>query len=146
MTNRISVSNLEPEAYKAMMALENYCSKTEVSKTLKELIKIRASQVNKCAYCLDMHTEDAIKQGESERRIYLLSAWKDSHLFSEEEKAVLQMTEEITKISDDGLTDQTYNEVLRHFGENATAQIIMLIITINAWNRIAISTRLIFKK
>lgn len=146
MTNRISISNLEPEAYKAMMALENYCSKTEVSKTLKELIKIRASQVNKCAYCLDMHTEDAIKQGESERRIYLLSAWKDSHLFSEEEKAVLQMTEEITKISDDGLTDQTYNEVLKHFGENATAQIIMLIITINAWNRIAISTRLIFKK
>ena len=146
MTNRISISNLEPEAYKAMMALENYCSKTEVSKTLKELIKIRASQVNKCAYCLDMHTEDAIKQGESERRIYLLSAWKDSHLFSEEEKAVLQMTEEITKISDDGLTDQTYNDVLKHFGENATAQIIMLIITINAWNRIAISTRLIFKK
>lgn len=146
MTNRISISNLEPEAYKAMMALENYCSKTEVSKTLKELIKIRASQINKCAYCLDMHTEDAIKQGESERRIYLLSAWKDSHLFSEEEKAVLQMTEEITKISDDGLTDQTYNEVLKHFGENATAQIIMLIITINAWNRIAISTRLIFKK
>ena len=146
MTNRISISNLEPEAYKAMMALENYCSKTEVSKTLKELIKIRASQVNKCAYCLDMHTEDAIKQGESERRIYLLSAWKDSHLFSEEEKAVLQMTEEITKISDDGLTDQTYNDVLKHFGENATAQIIMLIITINAWHRRAISTRSIFKK
>ena len=145
MTTRISISNLQPEAYKAMMALENYTQSTEVSVKIKELIKIRASQINKCAYCLDMHTEDAIKLGESERRIYLLSAWKESHLFSDEEKAVLQLTEEVTKISEDGVTDNTYDTVIKLFGEKITAQLIMLIVVINSWNRIAISTRLIYK-
>ena len=93
-----------------------------------------------------MHTEDAIKLGETARRIYLLSAWKESHLFTEEEKAVLQLTEEVTLISEDGVTDNTYNKVIEFFGEKVTAQLIMLIITINSWNRIAISTRLIYKQ
>lgn len=146
MTTRISIKDLEPEAYQAMLALEKYAAKTQVSRELKELIKIRASQINKCAYCLDMHTEEAIKYGESTRRIYLLSAWKESHLFSEQEKAVLQLTEEVTKISDEGVTNETYKSVLSHFGENVTAQIIMLITIINSWNRIAISTRMIYKK
>ncbi len=146
MTTRISIKDLEPEAYKAMMTLEKYSAKTEVAQQLKELIKIRASQINKCAYCIDMHTQDAIKYGEDQRRIYLLSAWKESHLFSDKEKAVLQLTEEVTKISDDGVSDDTYNRVLGHFGENVTAQIIMLIIIINSWNRIAISTRMLYKE
>lgn len=146
MTTRISIKDLQPEAYKAMMALENYAKSTEVSSTLKELIKIRASQINKCAYCLDMHTEEAIKLGESERRIYLLSAWKESHLFSEDEKAILQLTEEVTDISENGVNDVTYNSVIARFGEKITAQLIMLIVVINSWNRIAISTRMIYKK
>ncbi len=146
MTTRISIKDLQPEAYKAMMALENYAQSTEVSVQLKELIKIRASQINKCAYCLDMHTEDAIKLGESERRIYLLSAWKESPVFSEEEKAVLQLTEEATNIAENGVSDATYNNVINHFGEKITAQIIMLIVVINSWNRIAIATRMIYKK
>ncbi|MEM8522718.1 carboxymuconolactone decarboxylase family protein [Flavobacterium sp. PL12] len=146
MTIRISIKDLQPEAYKAMMALENYAKSTEVSSTLKELIKIRASQINKCAYCLDMHTEEAIKLGESERRIYLLSAWKESHLFSEDEKAILQLTEEVTDISENGVNDLTYNSVIARFGEKITAQLIMLIVVINSWNRIAISTRMIYKK
>ena len=146
MTTRISIKDLQPEAYKAMMALENYAKSTEVSSTLKELIKIRASQINKCAYCLDMHTEEAIKLGESERRIYLLSAWKESHLFSEDEKAILQLTEEVTDISENGVNDLTYNSVIARFGEKITAQLIMLIVVINSWNRIAISTRMIYKK
>ncbi|CAM3936831.1 carboxymuconolactone decarboxylase family protein [Flavobacterium weaverense] len=146
MTIRISIKDLQPEAYKAMMALENYAKSTEVSSTLKELIKIRASQINKCAYCLDMHTEEAIKLGESERRIYLLSAWKESHLFSEDEKAILQLTEEVTDISENGVNDVTYNSVIARFGEKITAQLIMLIVVINSWNRIAISTRMIYKK
>ncbi len=145
MTKRISIKDLQPEAYKAMLGLEAYSSKTLVSPQLKELIKIRASQINKCAYCLDMHTEDAVKLGESERRIYLLSAWEECHLFSDEEKAVLQLTEEVTKIADNGVTDETYNNVISHFGEEVTAQIIMLIIIINSWNRIAISTKMTFK-
>ncbi|MEO6883840.1 MAG: carboxymuconolactone decarboxylase family protein [Bacteroidia bacterium] len=145
MTKRISIKDIEPEAYKAMLTLENYAKNTEVTAQLKELIKIRASQINKCAYCLDMHTEDAIKLGENARRIYLLSAWKESPLFSDEEKAVLQLTEEVTHISENGVTDETYNNVLRHFGEKVTAQLIMLIVVINSWNRIAISTKMIYK-
>ncbi len=146
MNKRISINELQPEAYKAMFALEAYAKSTEVNPQIKELIKIRASQINQCAYCLDMHTEDAIKLGETARRIYLLSAWKESHLFTEEEKAVLQLTEEVTLISEDGVTDNTYNKVIEFFGEKVTAQLIMLIITINSWNRIAISTRLIYKQ
>lgn len=145
MSKRISIKELEPEAYKAMMALENYTQNTSVSPLLKELIKIRASQINKCAYCLDMHTEDAIKLGENPRRIYLLSAWEESHLFTNEEKAVLQLTEEVTMISAQGVSDKTYNEVLKYVDEKTLAQLIMLIIVINAWNRIAISCRLIYK-
>jgi AhpD family alkylhydroperoxidase len=146
MTKRIAIKDLEPEAYQAMMALENYTKTTQVTPQIKELIKIRASQINRCAYCIDMHTEDAIKLGENERRIYLLSAWQESHLFSDEEKAVLQLTEEITNISTNGVADATYNNVVTHFGENVTAQIIMLIVVINSWNRIAISTRMIYKQ
>ena len=145
MINRISIKDLEPGAYKAMMALENYGMQTEVTSKLKELIKIRASQINKCAYCIDMHTEDAIKLGESERRIYLLSAWKESHLFSDEERAVLQLTEEITNISNDGVAEATYQNVISYFSKKVTAQIIMLIVVINSWNRIAIATRMIYK-
>lgn len=146
MKNRISIKDLEPDAYTAMMALENYSTNTQVSPKLKELIKIRASQINGCAYCIDMHTEDALKEGESERRIFLLPSWKESHLFSDQEKAVLQLTEEITNISMGGVSDETYNRVLGYFEENMTAQLIMLIILINSWNRIAVSTKMIFKK
>lgn len=144
--NRINIKALEPDAYQAMMTLENYGKACALDPMLKELIKIRASQINGCAYCLDMHTEDALKMGESSRRIFALSVWKESHLFSEEERTLLQLTEEITKISENGLTDETYKKVISTFGEQMTAQIIMLIITINSWNRIAVATRLIYKK
>ncbi len=146
MKKRIAIKDLEPEAYKAMMALENYTKTTQVAPQIKELIKIRASQINKCAYCIDMHTEDAIKLGESERRIFLLSAWQESHLFSDEERAVLQLTEEITNISNNGVSDNTYDNVLTHFSEKVISQIIMLIVVINSWNRIAISTKMIYKQ
>lgn len=146
MKKRISIKDLEPSAYEAMMTLEKYAAETQVKHQLKELIKIRASQINKCAFCIDMHTEDAIMQGETPRRIYLLSAWKESHLFTDEEKVVLQLTEEITNISEHGVSDETYNNVVYSYGENITAQIIMLIVTINAWNRIAIVTKMTFKE
>jgi AhpD family alkylhydroperoxidase len=145
MSERISIKEQEPEAYAAMMALENYSKNVQITPILKELIKIRASQINGCAFCIDMHTEDAVKEGESDRRIYLLSAWRESHLFSDEEKAVLQLTEEITHISSGGVSDQAYHSVLGHFQEKRTAQIIMLIVLINSWNRIAVSTRMIYK-
>lgn len=144
--NRINIKTIEPDAYEAMMALENYGKTCALDPLLKELIKIRASQINGCAYCLDMHTEDAIKLGESPRRIFALSVWNESHLFSEKEKVLLQLTEAITNISINGVPDETYQSAINTFGEQMTAQIIMLIVTINAWNRIAVSTRLIYKK
>lgn len=145
MISRISIKDIEPEAYKAMMALENYAKTIQLSPKLKELIKIRASQINGCAYCIDMHTEYAVKLGESERRIFVLSAWKESHLFSEEERMVLQLTEEITSINVEGVRDDTYTVVVNHFGEKITAQIIMQIVLINSWNRIAVATKMIYK-
>lgn len=145
MSKRILIKDKEPNAFKAMMALENYCQSTSISPILKELIKIRASQLNGCAYCLDMHTEDALKIGESTRRIFLLNAWKECHLFTEEEKVALQLTEEITLISHGGVSDKTYQQAIHFFGEETTSQLIMLIVTINAWNRISISSNAIYK-
>ena len=146
MKPRISIKTLEPYAYKAMYALENYNKTSQIDPILKELIKIRSSQINQCAFCIDMHTEEALKLGESPRRIFALNAWRESHLFSESEKAALAVVEEVTLISESGLTDASYDSALSHFGDHGLAQIIMLIVTINAWNRIAVSTQLVYKK
>ena len=141
---RISIPDLEPGAYEGMYGLESYIRNSQIEPILRELIKIRASQINGCAYCIDMHTQEAIKLGETQRRIFALSAWKESPLFTEMEKAVLQLTEEVTLISADGLSDEAYNKVLELFGENVLAQIIMQVIIINSWNRIAVSTHQVF--
>ncbi|MFD2969505.1 carboxymuconolactone decarboxylase family protein [Sphingobacterium bambusae] len=141
MEKRIDISNVEPQAYKAMLGMESYLAKADLSVTLKELIKIRASQINNCAYCLDMHCKDALKYGEEPQRIFILSAWREAtKFFTEEEQIVLQMTEEITLIHQQGLSAETYGKAVAVFTENQVAQIIMLIVTINAWNRIAVST------
>lgn len=141
MENRINIQELEPNAYKAMFALEDYLQNTQLSITHLELIKIRASQINGCAFCINMHTSDALKQGETSQRIFLLNAWKESELFTEEEKVILAITEEVTLISQNGLSDETYKQSKNFFDENQIAQIIMTVVTINAWNRIAISTK-----
>ena len=141
---RINITQTEPNAYKGMLTLEQYIRNSAIPHLLRELIKIRASQINGCAYCIDMHTQEALKIGETQRRIFALSAWKESPLFTEEERAVLQLTEEVTLISKEGVSDETYNKVLGLFGENVLAQIIMQIIIINSWNRIAVSTRQVF--
>ena len=142
--DRISIKDLEPNAYKAMLCLEQYIRNSQIPPLLLELIKIRASQINCCAYCIDMHTQEAVKMGETQRRIFALSAWKESPLFTEDERAVLQLTEEITLISKDGVSNETYDKVIKAYGENGIAQIIMQIIIINSWNRIAVSTKQIF--
>lgn len=143
--SRINIPKLEPNSYKAMSGLEQYVRNSQIAPKLRELIKIRASQINSCAYCIDMHTQEALKIGEEARRIFALSAWKESPLFTDEERVVLQLTEEVTLISEDGVSDDTYNKVLEFFGENVLAQIIMQVIVINSWNRIAVSTRQIFE-
>ncbi|MCJ0743908.1 carboxymuconolactone decarboxylase family protein [Pedobacter montanisoli] len=141
MEKRMDISKLEPEAYKQMLGLENYLQNSQLSKTHLELIKIRASQINGCAFCINMHTTDALKQGETAQRIFLLNAWRETTLFSEEERTILAMTEEITLIYQKGLSDETYKQAEKYFDANYIAQIIMAIVTINGWNRIAISSR-----
>ena len=142
---RINVYEIERNTYKAMINMESYVKNSQIPELLRELIKIRASQINGCAYCLDMHTRESLALGETERRIFALSAWKESPLFSEEEKAVLQMTEEVTLISKDGLSDETYNKVSKFFGERVLAQILLQIVMINSWNRVAVSTHQVFE-
>lgn len=142
MEKRININDIEPQAFKAMFALENYLANTQLSKINKELIKIRTSQINGCAFCIDMHTKDALKYGETTQRIFLLNAWRETDLFTAEEKVILAMTEEITLIHKHGLSNETYQKATALFDKNQIAQIIMAIGTINTWNRIAISTQL----
>jgi len=140
MNNRIDIPTLEPDAYKAMSGLESYLRNSRLSKIHLELIKIRASQINGCAFCINMHTADALKNGETAQRIFLLNAWKETELFTEEERTILAITEEVTLIHRNGLSDKTYEQAVKLFDENYIAQIIMAVVTINAWNRIAVST------
>ena len=133
-----------PGALKAMIGLETYLSQSSLSKTTKELIKIRASQINGCAYCINIHTQDAIKQGETAQRIFLLNAWREAEgIFTEEEKVVLAITEEITLIHQRGLADDTYTNALQFFSESQIADMITAVITINLWNRVVLSTHLL---
>lgn len=140
MEQRINIIQTEPEAYKAMRALEEYLKSSKLSKTHKELIKIRASQINGCAFCINMHAKDARKNGETEQRIYLLNAWRETDLFTQEEKAILALTEEVTLIQK-GVSDDTYRKAAALFDEHYLAQIVMTIVTINAWNRICVTSQ-----
>lgn len=142
MSKRIVIQQLQPKAYEAMFGLEKYLSKTGIEPSLKDLIKIRVSQINGCAYCIDQHTKDARKMGETEQRIYALSAWRETPFFNDTERAVLALAEEITHISVSGVSDETYNNALQLLGEERLAQAIMEIIVINAWNRIGVSTHM----
>ncbi|MEZ0452926.1 carboxymuconolactone decarboxylase family protein [Sphingobacterium thalpophilum] len=142
MATRLNIAKVDTAAYKAMMGLETYLETISLTPIQKELIKIRASQINGCAFCLDMHSKDALKLGETAQRIFLLSAWWETELFSDEERVLLKMTEEITLIHQQGLTDKTFEKAKEFFDEKQIAEIILAIITINAWNRIGISTHL----
>ncbi|MBW1618340.1 carboxymuconolactone decarboxylase family protein [Empedobacter falsenii] len=142
MKSRLNIQKLEPKAYEAMYGLENFLANSELDKLHLELIKIRASQINGCAFCINMHTKDAMKLGETNQRIFLLNAWRETTLFTEEERVILAMTEEITNISQHGLSEETYQKALTLFSENYIAIIIIAITTINAWNRIAISSHI----
>jgi len=140
MENRFKMQDIQPAAWKAMYGLTGYLTSVQLTKTQLELIKIRASQINGCAFCIDMHTKEALNNGESHQRIFLLNAWKETNKFNEEEKALLAITEEVTLIHQYGLTNATYSKAKEFFSEEAIAQIIMAIVIINAWNRISVST------
>ncbi|WP_125723402.1 carboxymuconolactone decarboxylase family protein [Flavobacterium ustbae] len=139
MKSRIVIPQVAPQAYEALMNLEKYISSTSLTTEHKELIKIRASQINGCAYCINMHTADARKYGISEQRIYLISAWREADVYSEEEKAILALTEQVTSIANH-VSDEVYQNAAQLFDEKYLAEIILAIITINSWNRLAITT------
>jgi AhpD family alkylhydroperoxidase len=139
---RMDLKQVEPKAYQAMYALERYLSSSQLLPTHKELIKIRASQINGCAYCIALHTREAREAGESDKRMHALAAWHEAPYFTEEERAILALTEEVTRISDHQVSNQVYDQAARLFGEAYLAQLIMAIIAINGWNRIAITTRM----
>jgi len=138
MKTRINLSQIDPEAYKAMLGLEAYIQKSGLDKKHYELIKIRTSQINGCAYCLDMHTKDARKLGETEQRIYVLPAWRETTFFTEEEQVILALTEEIANIQGH-VSDATFENAIKVLGEKTTQQVIFAAITINGWNRLAIT-------
>lgn len=139
MKSRLDYSKIAPKALKAMMALEGYVTNSGLGLSLRELIKIRASQINGCAYCIDMHTKDARAEGETEQRIYALSAWRETPFFNERERAALEWTEALTLISEVEVSDELYEKTRAYFNENEIIELSMAIVAINGWNRLAIS-------
>ena len=143
MKSRMNPYQEAPDTLKALTALEAQVQGSGLEQSLIELVKTRASQINGCAFCINMHTQDARKHGETEQRLYLLDAWRESPVYSDRERAALAWTEAVTRISETHAPDDVYEEVRAQFSEADTANLTMLIATINAWNRIAISFRLV---
>ncbi|MVO99037.1 carboxymuconolactone decarboxylase family protein [Paenibacillus lutrae] len=141
MEERMNMVTAVPAGYAAMAELEKYVKSTSLNPELKELIKIRASQINGCAFCLDMHTKAARKLGETEQRLYTLSAWRETPFFTPEERAALAFTEAVTLVTEGHVPDDVYQQVRVYYDEVQTFEILMSIVVINAWNRLVISTR-----
>jgi AhpD family alkylhydroperoxidase len=138
---RLRMASLTPESYKAMGALAGTVA--EFDQTIKHLVHIRVSQINGCAFCIDMHTKDARHAGETEQRIYALNAWRETPFYSERERAALALAEEMTHLPTSSVPDDVYEAAARHFAGKELAQLIWSITIINAWNRIAITSRMV---
>ena len=139
---RLSIYDVDPVAIEAVLALERYVRTSDLAAPLCELIKVRASQINGCAFCLDMHCRDARDGGEDQRRLDVLSAWREAPgLFSEKEQAALALTEAVTLVGREGVSDRVWEGVAKQFGESEIVPLLMAIVTINVWNRLAVSTQ-----
>jgi AhpD family alkylhydroperoxidase len=141
MTTRMIVEKAAPGVFQAMLAMEKYLHDCGLEPSLLDLVKMRASQINGCAYCLDMHSKDARAAGETEQRLYLLNAWQEAPCYSERERAALAWTESLTKITEGHVPDAVYNVVREQFKEKELADLSLAIVAINGWNRLAISFR-----
>jgi AhpD family alkylhydroperoxidase len=141
MKARLNYAEVAPNALKGMLELEKYVHGSGLERPLYELVKTRASQINGCAYCIDMHTKDARAAGETEQRLYALSAWRETPFFSERERAALEWTEALTLISETDVPDALYEATRKHFDEKEMVALTMAIVAINGWNRLAISFR-----
>ncbi|MGK7908758.1 MAG: carboxymuconolactone decarboxylase family protein [Synechococcus sp.] len=143
MTARFDLGTVDPEAMQTMMELENYVRSSGLDKTIIELVKVRASQLNRCAFCIDMHTKDARRAGETEQRLYALNAWEETPFFTPQERVILALTEAVTQLGHNGVPESVYADVSQYFTPKQIAQLLMAIVTINAWNRISITTRML---
>jgi AhpD family alkylhydroperoxidase len=141
MKPRIDITHIAPAAYKAVLGLEHYVRSSGIEPKTLELIKIRASQVNGCAYCIDMHTKDARAGGETEQRIYSLDAWRETPFYSDKERAALALTEAVTLIREGHVPDAVFEEARGQFSEAEILNLTLAIATINLWNRLAITLR-----
>lgn len=143
MSIRLIIKSLIPDAYQLIIQLSQLVANSGIDPLQQELIKIRASQLNGCVYCMDIHTREALKHGEDPRRLAMLSAWRDAgDWFSEEDRVILKFTEELTLVANKGLTDETYEQAVSYFGEMTTAKLIVAVININSLNRLGVSQRL----
>src|SRR5258705_6638828 len=138
MSTRIAFDKVSPGAVRAMYGLERYVRESGLEPALLELVKMRASQINGCAYCLDMHSKDARAAGETEQRLYLLSAWREAPFYTERERAALAWTEALTLVSENHVPDEVYNQARQQFSEQELVDLSLAVVTINGWNRLAI--------
>jgi AhpD family alkylhydroperoxidase len=136
---RLDYRKASPDGFAALARLEAHVRESGLESSLLELVRTRASQINGCAYCLDMHTKDARAEGETEQRLYALSAWRETPFFSERERAALALTEAVTRIADAHAGDGVYADAARHFADKELVDLMLAIIAINGWNRLAIT-------
>jgi len=141
MQQRLDAMKVSPAAYKAMTGFQDYVDQSGLERSLLELVKIRASQINGCAFCLVMHTNDARKQGEMDDRMHLLNAWHEAPVFNARERAALAWTDALTLVSETHAPDDVYEEVRRQFSEKELVDLTAAVVAINAWNRFAIAFR-----
>ncbi|HEU4455875.1 MAG TPA: carboxymuconolactone decarboxylase family protein [Longimicrobium sp.] len=141
MQARFNAAKAAPGALQAMLQLQGYVERSGLDHTLVHLVKMRASQINGCAYCIDMHSKDALAMGESAQRLLALDAWRETPFFTERERAALAWTEAVTLVHQGHVPDAVYEEARRHFGEEELVNLTMAVIAINAWNRVAIPFR-----
>lgn len=141
MQPRIDFYTASPDAFKAMLSLETAVSKLGLEKSLLELVKLRSSQINGCAFCIDMHTADARKDGETERRLYAVTAWREAPFFTGRERAALAWTEALTRLSDTHAPDADYALLSEHFSPKEMVDLTVAINAINGWNRLAVGFR-----
>jgi len=139
--SRIAYLNRFPRAMQAMLGLQQYVNQCGLEYSLLELVKMRASQINGCAYCLDMHSKDARAAGETEQRLYLLDAWREAPFYTARERAALEWTEALTRLGPHGVPDEIYDAVRPHFSEEELVNLSLAIVAINGWNRLSIAFR-----
>ncbi len=141
MESRLNYGKIAPGALKAMLELEKYVRECGLEASLLELVKVRASQINGCAYCIDMHTKDARAAGETEQRLYLVASWREAPCYTDRERAALAWTEALTELATYGAEDELYEEVSGYFSEKELVDLTTAIIAINGWNRFGVSFR-----